>query len=101
MRVSLLSRAIVTVALGAAASGWLGIRLTPEQIVASAVAVEEPSGAVAQVAVVQPAPAAREAAPGQAPAGDASATTLKLPEGTQPGVRNRAAWQPSPIPSKQ
>ena len=71
VRPSLLSTVLLAGAFGAAAAGWFGVRLDlpGEGQAGRATSIERPAEA------------------GQA--GQA---------GRQPGVRNRAAWQPSPVP---
>ena len=72
MRPSLFSTLVLAGACSAAAAGWFGVRL------------DLPIAGQAPAAVGR-----------LAPAGE---TAEGLP--TQPGVRNRAAWQPSPVPSQ-
>ncbi len=71
MGYTLFSRLVLVGVFCAAAAGWAGVRLAPPADTAAA----QPSTAVA---------------------GDDAVTA-----GAQPAVRNRAAWQPSPIPSTQ
>jgi S-formylglutathione hydrolase FrmB len=70
MRHSFFSTVVVVITCSAAAAGWFGVRLAPPEETASVLA-----------------------------ASAERADTL-LPDGAQPGVRNRAAWQPSPIPGQ-
>src|SRR5919204_5299723 len=69
---SLLSRIVLAGVGTAAAAGWFGVQLAPVN-----------GGAAVSAAPIERLPAA------------------VAPEGTPPGVRNRVAWQPSPIPSTQ
>src|SRR5687768_14193621 len=74
-RPSLTSRIVLLGAFGAASVGWLGLDLAPPVRVGSLDA----------------------AAPGAAVVGNEPAVSIG--QGWQPGVRDRSAWQPSPIPS--
>jgi enterochelin esterase-like enzyme len=69
MRPTLFSRLVLAGVFCAAAAGWAGVRLAPPADTAAA----QPAAAVASDDVVA--------------------------AGAQPAVRNRAAWQPSPIPA--
>ncbi|MBI3971772.1 MAG: hypothetical protein HY332_10835 [Chloroflexi bacterium] len=72
MKPSLFSRIVLTGVCVAAAAGWFGVGAAPAE--------KPPTAGSVAASLVQ----TRDVAP---------------VDGAQPGVRNRAAWQPSPIPS--
>src|SRR4051812_36437250 len=96
---SIASRILVIGVSGLALAGWLGVRVGVE--------AGMPLAAAPALAAVPSEPAAAVPAAIE-PAGDetlAVTTTTTSPAGlatggVQPGVRDRSAWQPSPVPSQ-
>jgi hypothetical protein len=74
---SALSRTIVAGVAIAATAGWVGVQSTPATLSEATVAQQAVTGTIAA----------------------ASVQTAGVQTGV-PGVRDRSAWQPSPIPSK-
>lgn len=80
MKRSLLSRVVLVAVCSASTVGWTGVRLiSPEGSVAVSAATLERRQVVESAAAID----------------------SKALASTPPGVRNRAAWQPSPVPSPQ
>src|SRR5437763_1729226 len=100
---SFYSTIVLVGACGAAGAGWLGVRLgaAPQPVALAVAGVTTPAQPVVNASLVT-GPAAAERAALAAPAGQPAQPSqgAVAPAAPQPGVRDRSAWQPSPIPSK-